>query len=277
MPRSNAGQSAATGSIRRFSILLPFAAAGSNPVPIALLSLIVQIALIIHVLKTGREYWWILILLFLPGIGSLIYFFVEVLPSLRGNVAARRTARRVTGLIDPGRNLRQQTLEYERSHNVDSATRLATELIKDGKPDKAIEVCQQARSGIFEDDPTLLLALANAFFAKADYAQTVTTLDLLREKNPDFRSADGHLLYARALENDGRTDRALEEYEALARYYPGVEARVRQAQLQKRLGQTVAAQDAFRRIVEDARLAPRHFRKAQKEWIDIATRELANP
>lgn len=79
--------------------------------PIALLSLVVQIALIIHVLKTGREYWWILILLFLPGIGLLIYFFVEVLPSLRRDVTTRLTARRVTGLIDPGRNLRQQTLE----------------------------------------------------------------------------------------------------------------------------------------------------------------------
>lgn len=264
------------GPGRRLSILQAFAAAGLNPVPIALLSLVIQVALIIHVLKTGREYWWILLLLFLPGIGSIIYFVVEILPSLRGSMTARRTARRVTGLIDPGRNLRQQTLEYQRSHNVDSATRLATELIKDGKADEAIEVCEQARSGIFEDDPTILLALANAYFAKDDYARTVTTLDLLREKNPDFRSPDGHLLYARALENHGQTDRALEEYEALARYYPGVEARVRCAQLQKRLGRTAAAQDAFRRIVEDARLAPGHFRKAQKEWIEVAKRELAD-
>jgi hypothetical protein len=252
-------------------------AAGSPPVPIAVLSLVIQVALIIHVLKTGREYWWILLLLFLPGIGSIIYFFVEILPSLRGNMTARRAARRVTGIVDPGRNLRQHTLEYERSHNVESATRLAAELTKDGKPDEAIEVCEQARAGIFEDDPTILLTLANAYFAKEDYARAVATLDRLREKNPDFRSPDGHLLYARALEAGGETDRALEEYEALARYYPGVEARVRFAQLQRRCGRTEEAMDTFRRIVEDARLAPRHFRKAQKEWIEIATRELSKP
>ena len=245
--------------------------------PIAALLFIVQVALIIHVLKTGREYWWILLILFLPGIGSLVYFFIEIVPSLRGNMTARRAARRVTGLVDPGRSLRQQTLEYQRSHNVESATRLANELIKDGNVDVAIKVCEDARVGIFEDDPTILLTLAHAHFAKSEYSIAVEMLDRLREKNPDFRSPDGHLLYARALEADGNTDRALEEYEALARYYPGVEARVRLAQLQKRLGETEAAASAFRRIVEDARLAPGHFRKAQKEWIDIAKRELGNP
>lgn len=244
--------------------------------PFALLSLIIQIALIIHVIKTGRDWWWILLLLFLPGIGAIIYVAIELVPSLRGNMTARRAARRVTNLVDPGRNLRQQALEYERSNSVDSATRLANELTKEGKPDEAIDVCEKARVGIFESDPTILLALANARFTKNEFAQTVETLDLLREKNPDFHSPDGHLLYARALEADGATDRALEEFEALARYYPGVEARLRLAQLNKRLGKTAAAEDGFRRILEDARFAPGHFRKAQKEWIDIARRELEN-
>jgi len=245
-------------------------------VPIAFLSLIIQVALIIHVIKTGRDWWWILLLLFLPGIGSIIYVVVELLPSLRGNMTARRAARRVTDLVDPGRNLRQQALEYQRSNNVDSATRLANELTKDGKPDEAIEICEKARVGIFESDPTILLALANARFAKGEFAKTVETLDSLREKNPDFHSPDGHLLYARALEAEGATERALEEFEALARYYPGAEARVRHAQLMKRLGDTAAAEDAFRRILEDARLAPGHFRRAQKEWLEIARRELAD-
>ncbi len=134
-------------------------------------------------------------------------------------------------------------------------------------------MCEEARSGIFEDDPTILLTLANAFYSKDEYAEAIKTLDLLREKNPEFRSPDGHLLYARSLEADGETDLALKEYESVAGYFPGAEARVRLAQLHKQLGNADTAITMFRDITQDARLAPKHFQKAQKEWLDIAKRE----
>ena len=35
-----------------------------------------------HVVRTGREKWWILLIIFVPLIGVLTYFFVELLPSL---------------------------------------------------------------------------------------------------------------------------------------------------------------------------------------------------
>jgi hypothetical protein len=236
----------------------------------AIVSVIVQALLIIHVLKTGRDFRWIFLLIFLPGIGSLIYFVMEILPSLTGGLAARRAARHVGRLVDPGRSLRQQQLEYERSRNVDTATRLANELIRGGRHDEAIKVCEESRTGVFADDPTLLSTLAAAHFGKRELKKAIETLELLRAQNPDFRSPDGHLLYARALEEDGQTDKAIQEYEALGRYYPGAEARVRLAQLQQRIGNTEMAARMFRQIVEDARLAPKHFQKAQHEWIDIA-------
>ena len=101
------------------------------------------------------------------------------------------------------------------------------------------------------------------------------TLDYLRDKNPGFRSADGHLVYARALEENGATERALEEYAALANYYPGAEARVRQAILHKKLGQSARAAELFAAVLKDARLAPQHFRRSQREWIELAKRESA--
>ena len=94
---------------------------------------IVQVILIIHVLKTGRDSRWLFLLILLPGIGSLVYLAMEILPSITGGLAARRAARRVGNMVDPGRDLRQRALEYDRSRNVETATRLAGELIRDGK------------------------------------------------------------------------------------------------------------------------------------------------
>ena len=48
-------------------------------------------------------------------------------------------------------------------------------------------------------------------------------------------------LYARALEESGRTDEALYEYQAVANYYPGAEARVRYGLLLDKAGQVKIA------------------------------------
>jgi len=41
-----------------------------------------QVLCIIHAYKTGRRNW-IYLLIFLPGIGVLIYLFMEILPDIR--------------------------------------------------------------------------------------------------------------------------------------------------------------------------------------------------
>ena len=77
------------------------------------------------------------------------------------------------------------------------------------------------------DDAIYALGKARAQFGHGNPQQAVATLDDLRERWPDYQSAEGHLLYARALEESGRTEDALSEYQAVANYYPGAEARVR--------------------------------------------------
>ena len=50
---------------------------------LAFLALAVQLFFIIHVVKTRREYYWILILIFFSIFGCIVYFFVEFLPDMR--------------------------------------------------------------------------------------------------------------------------------------------------------------------------------------------------
>jgi hypothetical protein len=241
--------------------------------PIVILTVALQVIAVVHLFRTGRNMTWLFLIILVPMVGPLAYFIVEVLPSLGQNPAARKALRRAKQAIDPGRGLREGSLNYERSQNVDTASKLAAELTNAGQHDEAIRVCMEARTGLFEDDPKILLALAVAQFAASRYTEVVATLDYLREKNPGFRSADGHLLYARALDESGAPARALEEYGALVHYYPGAEARVRQAMLYKKAGDQDRAAELFAALLKDARLAPKHFRRSEREWIELAERE----
>ena len=92
--------------------------------------------------------------------------------------------------------------------------------------------------------------------------------------NPDFRSPTGHLLYARALEAEGNVPKALEEYRVLRRSFPGAEAAVRYAQLLQAQGQRSGGQQVARELLEQARIAPGHYRRAQRDWLEAAQRLL---
>ena len=62
--------------------------------PIIILSLLLQIACCVHVVRTGRPLYWVFILLVFSYLAVIVYFIAEVLPELRHNPSARRAAPR---------------------------------------------------------------------------------------------------------------------------------------------------------------------------------------
>ena len=113
--------------------------------------------------------------------------------------------------LDPEQDLRRFEAEARTIGDVASRQRYAAELIRQGRPTDAIAVYRQALSGLYESDPNLLLGLAQAQFASGAFADARATLDSLIARNPDFRSPEGHLLYARSLAGEGNRDKALED------------------------------------------------------------------
>ncbi len=239
-----------------------------------ILTLAVQAGLIVHVIKTGRNTLWIWAIALLPAAGSLAYIVVEILPDVFGGRTARRTRAGVQRIIDPNRDLRQAAAEVEISGNVDARRRLAEELYQRGQYTEAIAAYRGGLRGIFEHDPTLLLGLGRAQYAAGDFAAARASLERLTLHNPEFKSADGRLLYARTLEAQNALDEAEHEYSAVAPGYPGAEARLRYALLLKRRGKSEDARRILKDLLDGAKLGPAHYRKAQAEWLEQARREL---
>jgi hypothetical protein len=236
---------------------------------------VIQALLIIHVIKTGRNQLWIWVLLLLPaGVGALAYLGVEIIPELLRSRTAQRTARGFRKAIDPGAQLRRYESEARVAGHVAGRQRYAEELVRHARYDEAIAQYREALTGLYEHDPNLMLGLAQAQFAKGDASAARATLDELIRLNPDFRSPTGHLLYARALEAEGNAQKALEEYQVLAPSYPGAEAAVRYAQLLQAQGRREEAQKIARELLEQARIAPGHYRRAQRPWLEAAQRLL---
>jgi len=246
-------------------------------IPAYVVSVLISFGMIAHCIKNDRNRIWIYVLVFTlwtPFIGSAIYACVEVLPDLLRTRTSRRAMRGIRQTLDPEGDLRRAENEMMVSGNVAARQQYANELVRLGRTAEALTIYQNCLTGVFADDPKLLLGYAHAQFAANDPAGTRKTLDHLIAKNPEFKSPDGHLLYARALEGEGNNEKALAEYATVAGYYAGAEACVRYASLLRRSGQPALARETLQALLDRAKYAPGHYRRAQREWLDEAQKEL---
>lgn len=239
--------------------------------PIALILLVVCV---VHAIRTGRVFPWIYIIIFLPVIGPLIYLGMEVVPELFRGRSARRFASGVGQMADPGRGLRNAYRSAELTGSVDSKRALADEYTQHGRYADAIAVYRDALQGQFANDTALLLGLAKAQFLSGDGAGAQASLDALQSADPNFSSADAHLLYSRALELQGKDQEAMEEYKKLVRYYPGQEARARYGLLLKKSGRAEEARALFQEVIKLLDGAPSRYVREQRQWGDLARQNL---
>jgi hypothetical protein len=239
-----------------------------------LLSLGLQVACAVHALKTGRAQYWLWIILFLPGIGCLVYFLVEMLPDLRRRGGLEQ-AGSLLSLLDRGRRVRLLEEQLDLADTVKNRHVLARAYADAGRLDEAIDLYRRCLEGIHKDDPQIMLELGRAFFEKGSYAEAQQSLLQLQGLHASYRPEERDLLLARTRQALGDTCGALEIYAPLSRRYPGEEARCRYAILLQETGENGKAQEIFNQILVTARRSPRYYRRAQRTWIGLAKRNLA--
>jgi hypothetical protein len=241
----------------------------------ALVDILLAVACVVHIARTGRPYFWIYIVLLLPVVGAIAYVAAELVPSLLQGPAGQKAATRTRQLLDPDRAYREAKRDLQVSPTPHAMCALAAACVERKAYDEAIALYRGALTGMHADAPDIMDRMARALFLKGDLVGTVATLDALRAKNPSYRSTEAHMIYAQALETLGRAAEALDEYQALAGYYSGEEARLRYALLLKRLGRASEARQLLEQIASVPELAPRHYARAQRAWIELAREALA--
>ena len=240
---------------------------------LGLFSIIFQVLFGIHAVKTGRERWlWIII--FFPGAGCLIYFLVEYLPDLQHTPGAQKARKGLMNAVDPGREVRSLQDELERTDSVKNRKSLAEAYINAGRFNEAISLLKSCQSGVNNDDPTIIEGLSLAYFFQQNYEEAQKKLIKLKEIQGDKQSNEFKILMARTYEELGDNQKALEQYGQLVKLFSGEEARCRYGLLLKKMGRQKEARDVFNEIIKEARVAPKFFRRTQKQWIDIAKKEV---
>jgi hypothetical protein len=197
-------------------------------VPVALVILLLDITLIYHASRTGRLQPWAFIILMVPLIGSLAYVCVELIPEWLSGPGAQQARKRLVSRLDPEKLYREISDRLAVSDTIANRAALAAECLKIARFDEAERHYDHILKLPMGGEPAYaLVRQGERQFSRNRPAEAIATLDDLQQHWPDFQSAEGHLLYARALAEVGRLDEALEEFHAVAAYFPGAEAKVR--------------------------------------------------
>lgn len=268
VPAQGIGASAG-GANGLFGQVLAFAAGG---VVLKAVAVILQVACIVHVIRRREDYWWIFLLVFVPLVGSLVYFVVVVWPDLRQRGRFRRRGSPYGG--SGRRRIRQLERQVALSDTVAHRSELAAAYCEAGQFVLARQGYEGCIQGLYAKDAHLLFGLATARFGEGEFQLCLDSIARVDRQDIPEHVNQMDFLRAKALLALGRDDEAAAALRAVAPRAPTLEAWWRLAELQARQGDAAAADQACRRLLEESARLGSAARKRNREWTALAKHRL---
>jgi hypothetical protein len=228
---------------------------------------ILQVIAIIHALKTGRREW-IYLLIFLPLVGAIIYFFMELLPELTQGNSLKK-------YFFPKQKINEWERKVQIAESITNKLGLSKAYAEQKQYDKAITLTLSCLKGAYSDDPAILLQLARQYFYKGQYQESLTYFDKLKVRNGNkLVMPEDELLYIRAQENIGEIEPATTGYKQIIQTQHSLEAMYYYGLLLKNQQQKTEAREQFQRVRTEIKLLPKYLRRRNGTWARKSIREL---
>lgn len=158
--------------------------------------------------------------MFLPLIGCLAYIFTEVIK--RQQVSAIQST--AASIVNPGGRIKALEKNFKFSDTFTNRIALADAYLENGMNEKAIDLYEPARKGVFVDNEHLIRQLMHAYYAVGRF-EDVTLLGPKIASAISFAKSHTNLLYALALEKTGKFNLVENQYKAMNHRYSNYEAR----------------------------------------------------
>jgi hypothetical protein len=227
------------------------------------ISIVLQVICVLHCLRNNNQQRWIYIIIFLPLVGCLIYFFSEI-------VNGRNLGDIQSGLgtiLNPTGRIRRLENNLRFADTFNNRVMLADAYLGIGRVDEAIELYTSSLTGAFTENDYVFRQLIAAYFIKQRYADLIPLAKKIYN-HPEFQRSRGHIQYACALGYIGDKEGAEREFKKLKAQY---------GLFLEKIGRTDEARHIFREMTDEARhLSPRE-KRSNRAWILKAKEELNRP
>ena len=237
---------------------------------LSFLLMAVNLFFIVHAIKTGRPYYWVWIIFVMPVIGAAAYFIIELRPSFR-RVDWADLRWRFAG---PQARLAVLNDLVNSSPTVKNRMRLAREYESQSRWPEAANMYRECLTGVFDDDPRLLICLASALLEEGEFEPANKIASSIPEQRDHKLEDDRKLVLYRSQSAVGQSDIAIAGLEELSSRKSGLAPKFYLAQAKAAAGNTNEAQLDLKKIIATYRNGNALMRKHEQPWYLQAKRML---
>jgi len=228
----------------------------------------------IHVVRTGREMFWLWLFIIGPLLAPAFYFFAVLVPEWMGGTGARKVGKVARQTLDPEREYRNAVRTLEDTPTVGARMKVAHAASALGRWSDAEAQWALCADGAWADDPSILMGHALSLLELGRYTEALARLEKLKALGPEGKTPTVALAFARAYEGLGRNEEADDAYRFAADRVAGLESGGRYVAFMAKTGRREDAEIGFEEIERRlAKIAP-SLRAEARIWRDLAAKAL---
>lgn len=239
--------------------------------PAGLLLLCLDVVCCYHVVRSGRELYWMYLIIIFQPLGAIIYLVAIILPEFVSG-RGRSLGRAALKVVDPARAYREAKALADESPTVYNRMAMASAAADLGHYDEAAHVYALCLDGIHADDPALLQRYAICLVELGRFREALVILRQLGDLGDAGRTSTAALLMARAHDGLGSLDDAITAYSWAAERLTGIEGLARYVDFLVRCGRLPEAQDQLAVLEKRYNRLPRAHRREASHWRDLAVK-----
>jgi hypothetical protein len=231
--------------------------------------LILQGICAFHCIRKGTQKGWLLVIIFFPLVGCIIYFFAEILTDRH----VKNVQSGVITTFNPSGKIRKLEKNLRFSDTFNNKVMLADAYLAAGQNDKAISLYESSLVGNFDENEYVLTQLILAYHNAKQFHKIIPIGKKLYHL-PQFPRSKAHVYYTMALEITGDKTAAENEFKKMRSKYSNFEFRYQYALFMLRNNNVGEASQLLSEINEESgHLSPAE-KRYNREWIGKAKEEL---
>ncbi|MGI5173485.1 hypothetical protein H0R92_07775 [Treponema sp. OMZ 840] len=141
-----------------------------------------QLALIIHIIKTNKPFYWLYLIIFIPYLGGVAYILIELLPALLSSREIRQAGQSLARTLNPSAELKKLEEQLKNQDTVSNRSALAQAYIEAERFSDALPLTESCLTGPFADDAALLFLHAQALYGNGRVEEAAAILEKLQKK-----------------------------------------------------------------------------------------------
>lgn len=224
----------------------------------------------IHVVRTGRESFWLWLFIIGPLLAPAFYVLAVLVPEWMGGRAGRGVGKAARQVLDPERDYRNALRALDDTPTVGNRMKVAQAAAAVRRWSDAEAQWALCAEGHWADDPAILMGHALSLLELGRYAGALERLEKLKALGPEGKTPTVALAFARAYEGLGRNEEADDAYRFAADRVPGLESGGRYVAFLAKTGRREDAEIGLAEIERRlAKIAP-PLRAEARQWRDLA-------